>query len=183
MNSIASVMFRGRKDTRSIPGVKDRRNSRRCDSLVRDEGANRPRRAILSAARQMILEDGCAAASLSRIAAAAGVARPTVAATFGSKPALLKTLVDAALAGDDEPIPVAERPWFSPVLQSTAVDELSRAYAAVRSLIGARTEAIFEVLRRAADSSSELASCGTRWSAIGNLAPQWSCGTLWRSGR
>ena len=90
--------------------------------------------------------------------AAAGVARPTVTATFSSKPALLKTLVDAALAGDDEPIPVAERPWFSPVLQSTAVDELSRAHAAVCTLIGARTEAIFEVLRRAADSSSELAS-------------------------
>ena len=141
-----------------MPGVKDRRNSRRCDSLVRDEGASRTRRAILSAARQMTLEDGCAVASLSRIAAAAGVARPTVTATFGSKPALLKTLVDAALAGDDKPIPVAERPWFSPVLQSTAVDELSRAHAAVCTLIGARTEAIFEVLRRAADSSSELAS-------------------------
>ena len=141
-----------------MPGVKDRRNSRRYNALVRDEGANRTRRAILFAARQMILEDGYAAASLSRIAAAAGVARPTVTATFGSKPALLKALVDEALAGNDEPIPVAVRPWFSPVVQSTNVDELSRAYAAVCALIGARTEAIFEVLRRAADSSPELAS-------------------------
>lgn len=151
-------MFNSRKYTRSMPGVKNRPDSRRYNSTLRDEGANRTRRAILFAARQMILEDGYAAASLSRIAAAAGVARPTVTATFGSKPALLKTLVDEALAGDDEPIAVAERPWFSPVLQSTAVDELSRAYPAVCSLIGARTEAIFEVLRRAADSSAELAS-------------------------
>ena len=94
-----------------MPGVKDRRNSRRYNSLVRDEGTNRTRRAILFAARQMILEDGYAGASLSRIAAAAGVARPTVTATFGSKPALLKALVGEALAGDDEPIPVAVRPW------------------------------------------------------------------------
>ena len=72
-----------------MPGVKDRRNSHRYDSRVRDEGANRTRRATLSAARQMILE---------------------------------------------------------------------HAYAAFCSLMGARTEAIFEVLRRAADSSSELAS-------------------------
>jgi AcrR family transcriptional regulator len=141
-----------------MQGVKDGRNSRRYNSVLRDEGANRTRRTILAAARQMILEDGYAAASLSRIAAAAGVARPTVTATFGSKPALLKALVDEALAGDDEPIPVAERLWFSPVLQSTMLDELSRAYAAVCALIGARTEAIFEVLRRAADSSPELAS-------------------------
>lgn len=141
-----------------MPGIKGRRTSRRYNSLVRDAGANRTRQAILFAARQMILEDGYAATSLSRIAAAAGVARSTVTATFGSKPALVKALVDEALSGDDEPIPVAVRPWFSPVVQSTTVDELSRAYAAVCALIGARTEAIFEVLRRAANSSPELAS-------------------------
>ena len=141
-----------------MPGIKGRRSSRRYNSLVRDAGANRTRQAILFAARQMILEDGYAATSLSRIAAAAGVARSTVTATFGSKPALVKALVDEALSGDDEPIPVAVRPWFSPVVQSTTVDELSRAYAAVCALIGARTEAIFEVLRRAANSSPELAS-------------------------
>lgn len=141
-----------------MPGIKGRRTSRRYNSLVRDAGANRTRQAILFAARQMILEDGYAATSLSRIAAAAGVARSTVTATFVSKPALVKALVDEALSGDDEPIPVAVRPWFSPVVQSTTVDELSRAYAAVCALIGARTEAIFEVLRRAANSSPELAS-------------------------
>ncbi|TXN29160.1 TetR/AcrR family transcriptional regulator [Lacisediminihabitans profunda] len=141
-----------------MAGVKDGRDSRRYTSAIRDDGAKRTRRAILSAARQLILEDGYASASLSRIAAAASVARPTVTARFGSKPALLKALVDEALAGDDEPIPVAERPWFRPVVHSTSVDELSRAYAAVCALVGARTEAIFEVLRRAADSSPELAS-------------------------
>ena len=141
-----------------MPGIRGRRTSRRCNSLVQDAGANRTWQAILFAARQMILEDGYAATSLSRIAAAAGVARSTVTATFGSKPALVKALVDEALSGDDEPIPVAVRPWFSPVGQSKTVDELSRAYAAVCALIGARTEAIFEVLRRAANSSPELAS-------------------------
>lgn len=151
-------MFNSREYTLFMTEVKGRRGSRRYNSAIRDEGANRTRRAILSAARRLILEDGYAAASLSRIAATANVARPTVTATFGSKPALLRALVDEALAGDDEPIPVAERPWFRPVLQSTSVDELAQAYAAACALIGARTEAIFEVLRRAADSSPELAA-------------------------
>lgn len=99
-----------------------------------------------------------AAASVSRIADVAGVARPTVTAVFGSKPALMKVLVDEALAGDDEPVPVRERPWFQPVWDARSLEDLAEAYAGVCTLIGARTALIFEALGRAADSSEELAA-------------------------
>jgi AcrR family transcriptional regulator len=43
------------------------------------------------------------------IAAEAGAAPATVNAAFGGKAGLLKRLIDIAIAGDDEPIPVSER--------------------------------------------------------------------------
>lgn len=126
-------------------------------SAVRESGARQTRRAILSAARTLIVAEGYAGASVTRIAEAAGVARPTVTAVFGSKPALMKVLVDEALAGDDEPVPVAQRPWFRPVWDARTLEELTDAYAGVCTLIGSRTALIFEALGRAADSSAELA--------------------------
>lgn len=127
-------------------------------SAVREAGARQTRQAILAAAQALILAEGYAGASVSRIAEAAGVARPTVTAAFGSKPALMRILVDEALAGDDEPVPVAQRPWFQPVWDARTLEELTDAYARVCTLIGSRTALIFEALGRAADSSAELTS-------------------------
>ena len=45
------------------------------------------------------------------IAAAAGVAVPTVELGFGTKARLLKAAIDVAIAGDDEPVPVLDRAW------------------------------------------------------------------------
>jgi AcrR family transcriptional regulator len=45
------------------------------------------------------------------IAAEAGVAVPTVEAAFGTKARLLKAVIDDAIAGDDTPVPMLERPW------------------------------------------------------------------------
>ncbi|MDT7554326.1 MAG: hypothetical protein QOI16_2862, partial [Pseudonocardiales bacterium] len=87
-------------------------------SPVRAESARRTRQMIVAAARALFLERGYTAASLRDVAEMAGVARPTVAAAFGSKPALLRQILDEALAGDDEPVPVAERPWFAPVFEA-----------------------------------------------------------------
>src|SRR5262252_1922799 len=95
-----------------VNGSRPRRQYR---SPVREEGAQRTRQAIVAAASELFLERGYVATSLADVAAAAGVARPTVFAAFGSKPALLQQVLDEALAGDDEPVPVAQRPWFQPI--------------------------------------------------------------------
>jgi AcrR family transcriptional regulator len=127
-------------------------------SPVRESGARQTRQAILTAARSLILAEGYGAASVSRIAEAAGVARPTVTAVFGSKPALMNVLVDEALAGDDEPGPVAQRPWFQPVWDARTLEQLTEAYAQACTLIGSRTALIFDSLGRATESSAELAA-------------------------
>ena len=85
------------------------------------------------------------------------MARPTVFASFGSKPALLKEVLDQALAGDDEPVPVAQRPWFRPVWDAGTPGQVLDAYADVCTLIGARAGHLFEVVRRAADDAPEIA--------------------------
>jgi len=37
----------------------------------------------------------------------------------GGKPALLRAVYDVSLAGDDEPVPIAERPAFRAMLAET----------------------------------------------------------------
>jgi AcrR family transcriptional regulator len=126
-----------------VSDVKNRDGNpkRRYQSPLREQSARRTRRAIVMAAQELFTAHGYAATSLAGIAAAAGVARPTAFAAFGSKPALLRQVLDQALAGDDEPIPVAQRPWFQPVWKASTP-------AAAR---------IFEVVRRAADQAPEIA--------------------------
>ena len=71
---------------------------------------------ICAAAERLFATRGYLATSIAEIAAEAGVARPTVFTAVGPKPLILKAVVDRAMAGDDEPRPVAERPWFTEAL-------------------------------------------------------------------
>ena len=87
-------------------GVKVRR---RYDSRRRQEQARENRRAVLEAARQLFLERGYAATTVSAIAAEAGVSVETVYKAFGNKPGLVKAVVDVAIVGDDEPVPMLQR--------------------------------------------------------------------------
>ena len=111
----------------------------------------------MTAAGKLFVERGYTAASLRDVAELAGVARPTVAAAFGSKPGLLRQVLDDALAGDDQPIPVAQRPWFAPVWQATHPSAVLSAYAGVCTLISGRAARIFEVVHRAAGEATEIA--------------------------
>jgi AcrR family transcriptional regulator len=124
-------------------------------SAVRADSAQRTRAAIVAAAGDLFMANGYAATSLAEVARAAGVARPTVFATFGSKTALLRQVLDEALAGDDAAVPVAQRSWFQPVWDASTSAAVLDAYAGVCVLIGGRAARLFEAVRRAADDSPE----------------------------
>lgn len=143
--------------------VKRGTGKRRYQSPAREESARRTRQAIVTAACDLFTARGYTATSLADIAAAAGVARPTVFAAFGSKPALLRQVLDQALAGDDEPVPVADRPWFRPVWDAPTQQGVLHAYAEVCTLIGGRAASAFEAVRRAADASPEA---GELWETL-----------------
>jgi AcrR family transcriptional regulator len=72
---------------------------------------------ICAAAGRLFAANGYLGTSIEDIAAAAGVARPTVFAAVGPKATILKAVVDQAMVGDDEPIAVADRPWFRDAFQ------------------------------------------------------------------
>src|SRR3954470_21067556 len=68
------------------------------------------RRAVLAAAGALFAERGYSATTIEAISLEAGVPQATVYRLLSSKQSMLKALVDASVAGDDEPVPIAERP-------------------------------------------------------------------------
>ena len=84
-------------------------STRPYDSTRRRQQAEATRTAVLDAGRSLFADRGYAATTVADIAASAGVAPATVNAAFGGKAGLLKRLIDIAIAGDDQPMPVSER--------------------------------------------------------------------------
>lgn len=124
----------------------------------RAEQARRTRAAIRRAAHDLFLEDGYAATTITAIAAEADVAPQTVYGQFGTKAAIAKELLDVSIVGDEEPVPVAGRPWFQRVFDD-GIDghERLRRYAAAARRIYAGAGTAFEIVRRGADGDAELA--------------------------
>ena len=96
----------------------------------------------------MFLARGYAGATVRMIAAAAGVSVPTVELLFGAKARLLKAAVDVAIVGDDEPVPVLDRPWTTRVAEASSADEVLTVAAEVITAAQARSAglvlAVFE---------------------------------------
>jgi len=80
------------------------------DASRRREQARARRLAVVLAARDLFEREGFRPATIAAIAARAGVSAESVYKGFGSKAALAKAVFDLVIAGDDEPVPVAERP-------------------------------------------------------------------------
>ena len=80
------------------------------DSSRRRQLARARRHGVVLAARDLFERDGYRSTTMAGIAAAAQVSPETVYKVFGSKAAVAKAVVDLALAGDDEPVAVRERP-------------------------------------------------------------------------
>ena len=85
--------------------------TRRYRSPRREQQARRTRANIIAAAAERFLAAGYAGTTMRAVAADAGVAVPTVELAFGTKARLLKAVIDTAIAGDDEPVPMLERAW------------------------------------------------------------------------
>lgn len=120
--------------------------------------ARTTREAIRRAAHDLFLADGYAATAITGIAAEAEVAPQTIYSQFGTKAAIVKDLLDVSIAGDDEPVPVAGRPWFQRVFDED-IDghERLRRYASAARRIYAGAGSTYEIIRRGADGDADLA--------------------------
>jgi AcrR family transcriptional regulator len=85
------------------------------DASGRRHAAAKRQTRILTEARRLFLNRGYGATTIEAIAAAAGVSMETIYFGFKSKAGLLARVVDVALAGDELPVPLAERPMFEEV--------------------------------------------------------------------
>ena len=133
-------------------------------SPLRQARALATRRAIVDAALQRFVRDGYVATSVDAIAASAGVARATVFATFGGKPALLKAAYDAAFGEGDERTPLIRRPEAQTVLAQSDPRRYLAAYVSLIAGIFARVAPIHEVVRAASDSDAKVRAV---WAQIG----------------
>jgi AcrR family transcriptional regulator len=80
------------------------------DASRRREQARARRLAVVLAARDLFERDGFRPTTIAAVAARAGVSAESIYKGFGTKAALAKAVFDLVIAGDDEPVPVAERP-------------------------------------------------------------------------
>ena len=80
------------------------------DATGRRERARHRRRDVVIAARDLFETDGFQATTISAVAKRAGVSAESIYKGFGTKAVLAKAVFDFVIAGDDEPVPMAERP-------------------------------------------------------------------------
>ena len=120
-------------------------------SSIRAEQSAHTRAVVLAAARALFLEEGgYARTSLSAIAAAAGVSVQTIYNTFGSKAALLKAVYDTTLAGDDEPVPMGQRPEFLAMEREQDPTALLGHYARIGAMLMKRLGPFYARIREGA---------------------------------
>ena len=105
------------------------------------------RLAVIDAASRVFVREGYAGASVQDIADAAGVSRATVFNAVGGKAALLKAAYDVATVGDDEPIPLPQRPEAIAARLEPDPRRSIAIYAGMIAGIGERLARIYEVFR------------------------------------
>ena len=122
-------------------------------SPLRARQAQQTRVAVLEGAARLFTDRGWAATTLAAVAAEAGTAIETVYAGFGSKSGLLTAAIDAAIAGDAEPVPLAQRPEYVQIGAGTREDRM-RAAAHIIALAHDRSVPLLRALQEAAASDA-----------------------------
>ncbi|MFF5289342.1 TetR/AcrR family transcriptional regulator [Paractinoplanes globisporus] len=136
--------------------------TRAYNSERRREAARRNRAAMLSACRELLFQDGFHATTVRAVAERAGVSPETVYKSFGGKPGMVKALWDITLAGDDEPVPMGDRPQTREILLTAAPGAKLRLYAAFVRGINERIAALFALLTQAGPEVVEVLEIAER---------------------
>jgi AcrR family transcriptional regulator len=127
------------------------------DNRQRQEAARTTRARIIEAAKAGFLAHGFGGTTIRQFAEDAGVSQETIYKTFGGKAALLKSVYDVTLAGDDEDIPLAGRPEAIAVRDAPSPAAAAASYAELAQLISRRIDPLLRVLLGARDTDRGLA--------------------------
>lgn len=129
---------------------------RRYRSSLRTARAAETRHAVVAAATELFVTKGWAATGMRDVASTAGVALETVYAHFSSKPGLLRAVADDAVMGDDQPLPLAQRPEFLELGRGRRSARIA-ATARLLTAIQERISPIAKVLLEAAPADAAMA--------------------------
>jgi AcrR family transcriptional regulator len=118
---------------------------------------------ICAAAYRLFSDKGYLATSIEDIAAEAGVARPTIFTAVGPKATILRLVVDQALAGDDAPVPIAQRSWWREAIDEPDAVHSIELHARNMCRINQRAAAVLRALEIAASVDAEAAEVWERF--------------------
>lgn len=127
------------------------------NSARRQQQARETRRQILEAARRLFLQRGYTGTTMDGIAKEAGVAVETVYVAFRNKRTILARLFDVSVVGDDQPVPLLERHGPQEVRQERDQRRQIQLFAHGIREIMERVGPLFEAMRLAALTESEIA--------------------------
>lgn len=154
-------------------------NRRTYDSSRRRAMAEDNRAAVLEAAAELFATRGWAT-GMRDVARLAKVSVETVYATAGNKAELLMKVIDIGNVGDDEPVPLSDRPSWRALGEG---DRAQRVDALAR-LTAASNQRIAELNRTFAHAASADAGLAERWDAYETARrEQYAAGTRMVLGR
>jgi len=125
-------------------------------SALRTAQARATRRAIVDAAARLFIDRGYGATTVDAIAEAAQVSRKTVFTSVGGKSEALKLAIDWAITGDDEPVPLLERPHIQAAHGDPDARRILTSYARDLREIVERIAPLNAVVQAAAGLDAEI---------------------------
>jgi AcrR family transcriptional regulator len=116
------------------------------------------RAAVIEAARALFLERGYGATTIEAISERADVPPATLYRLFSSKLGILEALLDVSIAGDDEAVPMAERPEVRAQLAQPDPRSQLAGFAGVTARINTRVAPLYRILVSAAGADPDAAA-------------------------
>lgn len=130
------------------PVKTDRRSKRRATTEHR----------LVEAASALFVERGYAATTLADVAEHADVAPRTLYLHFATKADLLLRCIAVAIVGDDDAIPLVDRPAMTAAMTAETFDERIHLMASLTASLMERTGSLLDVAFQAAPSEPPIAA-------------------------
>ncbi len=130
---------------------------RKYDASGRVAQARRSRARVLAVARDLFVANGYSATTVAAVAEAAGVSIQSAYKAFGNKTGLVKAVFDVAIAGDDEPAAMIDRPVFARLASEPDPRRKLTLYAAFVAETAPRHVPVQLLVRTAAGADHEAA--------------------------
>ncbi|MDQ1695683.1 MAG: hypothetical protein QOJ03_1036 [Frankiaceae bacterium] len=112
----------------------------------------------MRAARELFLERGYAGTTVEAISDRSDVPPATVYRLFSSKLGILKAVLDVSIAGDDDAVPVPERPQVQSLFATSDPREQVAGFVGVTRDINSRAAPVYQILVSAAAADADAAS-------------------------